>query len=249
MPKKWFCATTVAALLLWLGGCGGETAGPMRLPGPPEVQAVAEHADVSPQRAMELLKEGNKRFSQGQFAAKDLSPGRRQLLAGGQKPFAVVVCCSDSRVPPELVFDQGLGDLFVVRVAGNVVDPVVLGSVEYAVEHLHAPLVVVLGHESCGAVQAAVDGGEAPGEIGSIVRKIRPSVQAASARGLSGAQAVGLVTDLNVDASVEAILASPIVAHLVHVHKVQVSAAKYHLASGKVEWFEPPATGTSPATK
>jgi carbonic anhydrase len=232
-------------ILFWLTGCGGGTG----VPGPSAgvaggggatEQAAAAQSAPSPQQAVELLQAGNERFVQGRLAAKDLSAGRRQSLAAGQKPFAVVVCCSDSRVPPELVFDQGLGELFVVRVAGNVIDPVVRGSVEYAVEHLHAPLVVVLGHEDCGAVKAAVEGGEAPGEIGSIIERITPSVREVSGRGLSGARAVGVVTDLNVIAGVEAVLASPVVSHLEHEHKVAVMGAKYRLASGRVEWFERP---------
>jgi carbonic anhydrase len=237
MPRRWIHATAVAAMLLWMSGCGDGAAGPVRQAGPSDAQAAAEWAALSPQRAMELLREGNGRFSRGKVAAKDLSPGKRQSLAGGQKPFAVIVCCSDSRVPPELVFDQGLGDLFVVRVAGNVADTVVQGSVGYAVEHLHIPLVVVLGHEDCGAVRAAIDGGEVPDELGAILQKIRPSVQAAMARGLSGARAVDLVTDLNVDASVKAILANPVIARLESMHQVQVSGAKYHLVSGQVDWF------------
>jgi carbonic anhydrase len=172
------------------------------------------------------------------MAAKDLSSARRESLTTGQTPFAVVVCCSDSRVPPELVFDQGLGDVFVVRVAGNVVDPVVLGSVEYAVEHLHVPLVIVLGHEDCGAVRAAMAGGPFPGEIGAVVRQISGCVSEAAARGRSGPQAVGLVTDLNVDASAREIAASSIVAHEMHLGKVQIVGAKYRLQSSLVEWFD-----------
>jgi carbonic anhydrase len=200
-------------------------------------QAAIRSAST-PDAAMKLLVEGNRRFAEARTAAKDLSPGRRETLAGGQAPFAVVVCCSDSRVPPELVFDQGLGDLFVVRVAGNVVDPVVLGSVEYAVEHLHVPLVIVLSHEDCGAVRAAVAGGTLPGEIGSVVQKIHGSVAEAASRGQTGPQAVPLVTDLNVRSSAKEILASPVVSHEVHLNKVQVVGAKYHLQSGRVEWFD-----------
>ena len=91
----------------------------------------------TPQAALVMLKQGNERFVHGNFAA-NLSQERRHSLVAGQAPFAVIVCCSDSRVTPELIFDQGLGDVFIVRVAGNVVDPIVLGSVEYAVEHLHS---------------------------------------------------------------------------------------------------------------
>lgn len=112
------------------------------------------------QKALELLKEGNARFVSGALTPKDHYKEERQKLSEGQHPFAVVLCCSDSRVVPEILFDQQLGDLFVIRNAGNVVDLHVLGSIEYAVEHLGAPLVVVLGHSNCGAVTATCQGGE-----------------------------------------------------------------------------------------
>src|SRR5207237_5372942 len=111
-------------------------------------------APLTPDQALSRLVAGNQRF----VAHKPTHPhedlARRHDLAGSQHPFAVVLSCSDSRLPPELVFDQGLGDLFVIRVAGNITDAAVIGSIEYAVEHLHAPLIVVLGHEKCGAVTA-----------------------------------------------------------------------------------------------
>ena len=223
----------VLAMLLF-SGCAADA--------PPAVprSGTAASLAASPQQALALLQDGNQRFVQGRFAAKDLSAERRHALTAGQAPFAVIVCCSDSRVTPELIFDQGLGDIFIVRVAGNVTDAVVLGSVEYGVEHLHAPLVVVLGHEHCGAVQAAVEGGEAPGQIEALVAKIRPSVRQAQAEGLQGAAAVARATDLNVQASCDAVGASPVVAHLVTDRKVIVVGAKYHLGSGQVEWLVRP---------
>ncbi len=110
---------------------------------------------ASPEEALQMLKEGNKRFVDNNQANNDLSETRRNELVEGQEPFAVVVACSDSRVVPEHAFDQGLGDIFVVRVAGNILDPAEIGSVEYAVDHLDSKVVVVLGHQSCGAVTAA----------------------------------------------------------------------------------------------
>ncbi|MEG3069594.1 MAG: carbonic anhydrase [Candidatus Syntrophopropionicum ammoniitolerans] len=105
---------------------------------------------VSSNEALQLLQEGNKRFSTGEFATKDLGQARRdELIIKGQDPFAIIITCSDSRVPPELIFDSGLGDLFVIRTAGNVLDPVGMGSAEYAVEHLGTPLLIVLGHDKC----------------------------------------------------------------------------------------------------
>src|SRR5689334_10233158 len=120
------------------------------------------------------LLEGNKRFMGGELAHPRRRPEDFMPLAEGQAPLTAIVCCADSRVAPELIFDQGVGDLFVVRVAGNVTDPAVTGSISYAVHHLHAPLVVVLGHQSCGAVKAALmEPGEIakePDEIQALVR-------------------------------------------------------------------------------
>ena len=110
-------------------------------------------------------------------AIPDQSSEYRAALAGGQSPFAIVLTCSDSRVAPELFFDQGLGDLFVIRNAGNVLDDHVIGSMEYAVEHLHAPLIIVVGHEKCGAVSAAVAGGEIPGHLHSVIDDLAPAVE------------------------------------------------------------------------
>src|SRR3954471_10120329 len=117
-------------------------------------------APVDADQALHQLMAGNKRFVAGHLRTRD-EPPRRVELANGQKPVAVIVSCSDSRVPPELVFDQDLGDIFVVRTAGQVVGDLELGSIEYAVEHLGTRLIVVLGHARCGAVMAAVNGGEA----------------------------------------------------------------------------------------
>lgn len=132
--------------------------------------------------ALARLKDGNARFaSQRSNSARDLA-GMRKRDAQSQHPFAIVVGCADSRTSPELVFDQGLGDLFVVRTAGNLVDDHALGSIEYGVEHLGARLIVVLGHERCGAVKATLGGGHAPGHIGSLVNDIAPAVAASKGR-------------------------------------------------------------------
>lgn len=224
-------ASLLAAALIIPVGCTGG--------GPQGGTTAVVSSAVAPEEAVALLKAGNGRFCRTAMAAKDFSPARRQALAAGQKPFAVIVCCSDSRVPPEWVFDQGLGDIFVVRVAGNVVDPVVLGSVEYAVEHLHSPLVVVLGHEKCGAVQAAVAGGHAPADIQAIVECIDPSVRRAETQPARPESLAERVADLNVQNSLSAIAASPVVSHLAHEGKVRLVGAKYHLESGQVEWFAP----------
>ncbi len=185
--------------------------------------------------AVKLLVDGNKRFTSGSIFKKDLGAQRREELATkGQKPFAVILTCSDSRVPPELLFDQALGDLFVIRVAGNVVAPIEMGSIEYGVEHLKSPLVVVLGHENCGAVKASVDGGEAPGSIGSIVEKINPSVQKAKATGATGNALYEKTADENINATIAELDKSPVIKHLVEKGSLKVVGAKYFLTSGEV---------------
>ena len=117
---------------------------------------------VTGDQALQRLVEGNQRSVAGAWTHPHQSLERRAGLTKGQAPFAVILACADSRVSPEVLFDQGLGDLFVIRVAGNVIDNLGLGSLEYAAEHLHTPLIVVLGHTQCGAVQAAVAGSHAP---------------------------------------------------------------------------------------
>jgi carbonic anhydrase len=167
------------------------------------------------------------------------SATRREDLAKGQHPFAVVVGCADSRVAPEIVFDQGLGDLFVVRVAGQVLSDPDLASIEYAVEHLGARTVVVLGHERCGAVKAVVEGGELHGHLPSFVPAIAPAVARARAEG-------GDVLDRAVRANVERLVAEltrcePILAENAYFGHVQFVGARYDLDSGEVEFFGRPA--------
>src|SRR5208337_114109 len=114
-------------------------------------------SSITADEALKKLLDGNRNFLANQLTIKDSSgPSTRQAVAAGQKPYAIILSCSDSRVPPEIIFDKGLGEIFVVRVAGNVPDPVILGSIEYAAEHFGSPLIVVLGHTRCGAVIAAV---------------------------------------------------------------------------------------------
>lgn len=144
--------------------------------------------NLSAAEALELLKAGNQRFMLGRLVHPHSDPGRRQELVQGQQPFATVITCADSRVPVELLFDQGLGDLFVIRVAGNIADDAVLGSVEYASLHLGVNLIAVMGHRSCGAVAAAVDtldidGPPTNSHIDALIDAIRPAVQMTAAQG------------------------------------------------------------------
>jgi len=199
---------------------------------------IMEVSQLDTQTALKELIAGNARFTSGQMTHRNTGPERRAELVKGQKPFAVILSCSDSRVPPEVLFDQGLGDIFVIRNAGNVVDPVSLGSIEYAVDHLHSPLVVVLGHDKCGAIGAAVEGGEAHGSIGAIMEKIARAVATAKASGAAGAALVEKTADENIKTTVVDIKASHIVQHLIKEGKLSVIGAKYDLASGVVTFHK-----------
>lgn len=188
---------------------------------------------VAPDTALQLLRDGNARFVSANYGKPDIGQSRRTELTKGQHPFAVIVSCSDSRVPPELVFDQGLGNLFVVRTAGEVVDDVALGSIEYAVEHLGAKLVVVMGHEQCGAVKAAVAGGEAPGHLPAIVGAIAPAVAKAKTQ-------PGDVLQNSIAANVDLIVnklqtSEPVLQKAAH-HEIKIVGAVYHLDSGSVDF-------------
>ncbi len=179
---------------------------------------------------------GNKRFAEGNPTHPNQSMARRQEMAKGQNPRAAVLACADSRVSPEIVFDQGLGDLFVVRVAGNVVNDPILGSLEYAVEHLGTRLIVVLGHQRCGAVAAACAGGEAPGHIGSLVQSLAPAVDKISA---SEEGRVDWVAKENVRMMAKSLRScGPILEEFVRQGKLEVAGAFYNLDTGAVEIVE-----------
>lgn len=183
--------------------------------------------------ALQKLADGNKRFTGSKLIHPNQTGERRAEVSKGQKPFAVIVGCSDSRIPPEIIFDQGLGDLFVIRVAGNIADEIALGSIEYAVEHLGTQLVMVLGHGKCGAVTATAQGGEAHGHIGSIVKTIAPAVE--KVRGKPGDLADNAIR-ANVGLVVDTIMTSkPILAKLAGEGKIKVVGAYYNIESGSVE--------------
>jgi carbonic anhydrase len=180
------------------------------------------------------LAEGNARFVASTPQHRHAGAARRAEVSQGQNPLAVILACSDSRVPPELLFDQGIGDLFVVRVAGNVVDPHTLGSIEYAIEHLGTQLIVVLGHERCGAVTAArsavAAGGEAPGNIQSLVAEIAPSVLA------TAGQSVDATAQANVRHSIERLLGGSALLREAAGNPLQIVAGWYDLDSGEVSF-------------
>jgi carbonic anhydrase len=178
--------------------------------------------------------DGNARFVKGKHRHANYKRERAELTKG-QHPYGIILSCSDSRVPPEIVFDESLGKVFVVRVAGNVVDPVTLGSIEYAAEHLHSKLLFVLGHESCGAVEAAVDGGHFSPGIEAIVEKIEPAVAIARRKHPHAKDILPFAVDENVALQTSSVLAqSDIIKELVEKKELRIATGVYHLASGKI---------------
>ena len=193
-------------------------------------------SSASADKALARLMMGNQRYVRHKEQHPDQSLARRKELEAGQHPFAVVLSCSDSRVPPELLFDEGLGDLFVIRVAGNVVDDAVLGSIEYAVEHLGTKLVMVLGHEKCGAVSAAVEAGTGTGHIKALVAAIRPSVEASAKEPGDRIHNCVIANARRVAQQVRE--SEPVLKDAVAKHLVKVVAADYALDSGKVNLLD-----------
>jgi carbonic anhydrase len=193
---------------------------------------------LSPDEALAVLRAGNERFVRGALQHPDQTLQRLHEVESGQRPIAVIVGCSDSRVPPEIIFDEGLGDLFVIREAGHVADAATVASVEYAVAHLGVRLVVVLGHENCGAVNAAVGvltAHEKPeGHIISLVDAIRPAVERA---GQPGATLLHRAVAANVDLVVEQLRKShPILSEQAASGHIRITGAVYDLHSGRVIW-------------
>jgi carbonic anhydrase len=195
--------------------------------------AHPDQPSVAPAEAISKLKEGNVRYTSGNLQHPGQTTERRTELAKTQHPFAAIVSCSDSRVPPEIVFDQGLGDLFVVRVAGNVINDEGLGSIEYTVDHLGTRLILVLGHQSCGAVKAARETiaakSKAPGHIDSLVTAIKPAVEATAKDDLDA------TVKANVKNVVQALRSStPILKAEVDSGKIKVIGGYYSLDTGAV---------------
>jgi carbonic anhydrase len=185
-------------------------------------------------QALLRLKEGNERFAQGMTKSKKLDETKRQVLAKGQSPFAVVLACADSRVTPEYIFNQGLGDLFVLRVAGNISDPFMLGSVEFAVENLKVPLIVVLGHENCGAVAAALGDKLPGGNLGKLVQEIHPGKDLPAGRKEALAKAVANNSEHQAELMTSR---SELIKKYVDEKKVRIVSGVYGLSTGKVEWL------------
>ncbi|MEG4864738.1 MULTISPECIES: carbonic anhydrase [unclassified Microcoleus] len=205
---------------------------------PALLQAQAANAaeiisEITPDGALKKLMQGNQRYIEQKRTFPDQARSRIVEVAQGQHPFATILACSDSRVAPEIIFDQGLGDLFDIRVAGNFLDDVVLGNIEYAAVELGVPLLVILGHERCGAVKAALDGKAVPGHIGTLVAAIKPAVD--STKGDKG-DAWDNAVRANVKMNVQKLSSSsPILAEAVKAGKLKVVGGRYDLDSGKVE--------------
>jgi carbonic anhydrase len=200
---------------------------------------------ISANEALERLRAGNRRFVEGDRSVDTMSQARLTHVIAGQRPLAVILGCSDSRVPVEIVFDQGFGDLFVIRVAGNVVAPSQIGSVEFAVERLGTRLVVVLGHTRCGAVQATIeDLQEATNRswnMNSIVSRIRPSVEGLLATDLSNDadELMEQAVRANVRASVNQLRhGSDVLERLMRSDGLRIVGAEYALESGIVDFFD-----------
>ncbi len=184
-------------------------------------------------RILDDLLAGNQRFVSGTQHHPHCDVDYRKELGKGQNPRAVVITCSDSRTPPEIIFDQGLGDLFVIRTAGLCVDHIAIGSIEYAVEHLKVPLIVVMGHESCGAVNAAITGGAPTVHLESIIKFITPAVQKAQKEGLDKPEDVVRLNTANIVAHLKE--TEPILSNKVQDATVSIVGCHYNLESGVVE--------------
>jgi carbonic anhydrase len=197
----------------------------------------SSHPPVPAGEALARLHAGNESFRDNRFRS-EVESGRYQELLEGQHPFAAILCCSDSRVPPELIFDRGLGELFVIRNPGNVLHDVVLGSIEYAVDHLGIQLIVVLGHEKCGAITATVasylepvPNARAQGHLASIINRIRPALE--KVRGQEG-DLVANTIDAHIVATVASLKADPLFAERMEQGRLQVVGMRYNLRDGTI---------------
>jgi carbonic anhydrase len=205
--------------------------------------ATTAASGISADEALRLLKEGNSRYVDGKLQHPRQDLARRALTAAqGQHPLATVLTCSDSRVPAEIIFDQGIGDIFVVRVAGNVAATDEIGSIEYAVDHLAVPLVVVLGHTQCGAVTAVVDDTKLPPNLANLLEPIKPAVDKAREANPQAAkdELLKAAITANIWQALEDMLRlSPIIREKVRDGQAQVVGALYDLDSGQVQWLGP----------
>ncbi len=204
-------------------------------------QAEVEKPPKDAAEALGRLKEGNRRFAEGRVRHAHQAAAWREQLKEGQKPFATILACSDSRVPPELVFDQGFGDLFVIRVAGNVIAADVVGSIQYAIVHLRTPLMVVMGHEGCGAVTAAVESlagkGTEPRFINHLIDRIKPGLAELPAS-LQGPDRIHRAVEANVRWAMRQLAELPEGKQRLEDKSVTLVGAVYELDKGKVRFLD-----------
>ncbi len=184
------------------------------------------------EEALNKLMEGNKRFVENRRKEHDFKAKRVETLERGQKPYVTIISCSDSRVIPEYIFDVNIGEIFKIETAGNIVGEISLGSVEYGVDHLKTPLLVILGHERCGAVTAACRGGEAHGHIKSIVEKIKPAAEK------TGGDVEKAVNENMKLVEQDILKRSPIIQKLVEKRELKILRIKYMLSTGEVKQME-----------
>ena len=213
-----------------------QSAAPVATQNPPAASPTPEKIVANGAEALTRLQEGNARYVANKTTDVNESEARRVAVAKGQNPFATVFSCVDSRVPPELVFDRGLGDLFVIRTAGQVIDKAVLGSLEFGVAELKIPLLLVLGHSKCGACKAALEtiehNGKAEHEINDLVEGIRPAVE--KSQGMAG-DALANAVKTDVELTVARLKGSPILSDAVKEGKLKVVGGIYDLDTGRVE--------------
>jgi carbonic anhydrase len=245
MTKGIVACCLVAALHLATGcqseqGTGSTTTKQAPSAGAPAVQTKESQAAMTPGEALSRLQEGNARFVAGESKARDL-PAKVRATASGQYPFAVVLSCLDSRLPTEMIFDQGIGDMFNARVAGNVLNDDILGSLEFACKASGSKLIVVLGHSNCGAVKGAIDKVEL-GYLTGLLERIRPAIAAVPAgsgpRESKNAGFVQQVADANVALVARQIRErSPILCDLLDKQEIALVGGMYDLATGQVNFF------------
>ncbi len=194
---------------------------------------IVQNKDITPDQALTKLMAGNARFVAQRRTTPNQARERLLEVAAGQAPFAALLSCADSRVPAEIVFDQGLGDLFVCRVAGNIATSEQIGSLEFGTAELGAKLIVVMGHTACGAVKATIEGGRLPGQIGSIIDNIQVGVE--RARNNPGADKLATAVKANASYQVELLKRSTLLGDLIDKKQLKIVDAYYDLNTGKVE--------------
>lgn len=229
LNRRHFLVSSTLAVGATLSAC----VAPIQAPLP------AETPVQNPQEALERLLTGNQRYATNRSLPVNESSQRRTEVAQGQQPFATIFSCVDSRVPPELVFDRGLGDLFVIRTAGHVIDEAVLGSLEFGVAELQIPLLLVLGHAKCGAVKATLEAvehnAEAPASIGYLVKGIKPAIELAAEQ---PGDTLDNCVKANVALTVKRLQETPILTEAVAQGQLLIVGAQYNLETGAVEIIE-----------